>query len=110
MLVAVAAVGSVSKIREPIGSRAPWNRRHTPGVSRRVSLEKPHICMQRLYVGKMSFLSNEFAPLFPDDVLPPECVYESRDALIKSINAWATPPLAHDFPSYGRQSISDPLA
>ena len=28
-------------------------------------------------------------PCFPDDVLPPECDYESQDALFKSINAWA---------------------
>jgi hypothetical protein len=45
--------------------------------------------MQRLYVVKMSFLSNESAPLFPDDVLPLECDYESQGTLIKPINAWA---------------------
>jgi hypothetical protein len=27
---------------------------------------------------------------FPDDCLPPECDYESRDALFAAINAWAT--------------------
>jgi hypothetical protein len=37
----------------------------------------------------MSVLSNESAPSFPDDALPPECDYESRDSLFKSINAWA---------------------
>jgi hypothetical protein len=34
-------------------------------------------------------MSSEPESLFPDDVLPPECDYVSRDALIKSINAWA---------------------
>ena len=29
--------------------------------------------------------------VFPTDVLPPEAVYESRDALFKAINAWAAP-------------------
>ena len=33
----------------------------------------------------------EGAALFPDDCLPPECNYESRDALFKAINAWAAP-------------------
>ena len=28
---------------------------------------------------------------FPDDSLPPEAIYDSRDALFKSINAWAAP-------------------
>src|SRR5689334_23762817 len=28
---------------------------------------------------------------FPDDCLPPECNYTSRDALFKAINAWAAP-------------------
>lgn len=28
---------------------------------------------------------------FPDDCLPPECNYESRDSLAKAINAWAAP-------------------
>ncbi|KAL2104883.1 hypothetical protein VUR80DRAFT_9410 [Thermomyces stellatus] len=31
------------------------------------------------------------AASFPDDCLPPECDYESRDALFKAINAWAAP-------------------
>ena len=30
-------------------------------------------------------------PLFPDDCLPPECDYESREALFAAINAWAAP-------------------
>ena len=28
---------------------------------------------------------------FPDDCLPPECDYESREALFAAINAWAAP-------------------
>jgi hypothetical protein len=55
-----------------------------PGASRRVSLERTHY-MQRLHVVKMSYVSNESAPLFPDDVLPPEGDYESQDSLIKCV-------------------------
>ncbi|KAJ3455099.1 hypothetical protein MRS44_013699 [Fusarium solani] len=31
------------------------------------------------------------AARFPDDCLPPECEYTSRDALFKAINSWAAP-------------------
>jgi len=37
----------------------------------------------------MSQPSIKTATSFPDDCLPPEQDYESKDALIASINAWA---------------------
>jgi len=44
------------------------------------------------YTIKMDLVEGvEEATQFPDDCLPPECDYESRDALFKAINAWAAP-------------------
>jgi hypothetical protein len=39
----------------------------------------------------MDSASIERITSFPDDCVPPEGDYESRDALVKSINAWAAP-------------------